>query len=82
MTIYLITFGNLTPNKATSAYTKLANKAFSYLLTTINTTEITTVLNTDSFAYNTSTKSHYTSTVFMGIMINIGALRKSIASYS
>ena len=82
MTTYLITFRDLTPNKATSTYTKLANKAFNYLLTRINTTEITTALNTDPFAYNTSTKSHYTSTVFMGIIIDIRASRKSIASYN
>ena len=82
MTIYLITFRDLTPNKTTSTYTKLANKAFSYLLTRINTTEITTALNTNPFAYNASTKSRYILTVFIGIMINTGALRKSIASYS
>ena len=47
----------------------------------INTIEITT-LNTNPFVYNTSTKLYYTSTVFIGIIINIGASRKSIASYS
>ena len=82
MTTYLITFRDLTPNEATSTYTKLANKAFSYLLTIINTTEITTILNTNPFVYNASTKLYYTSTIFMRIMINIGALRKSTASYS
>ena len=76
-----MTFGDLTSNEATSTCIELANKAFSYLFTTINTTEITT-LNTNPFAYNTSTKSHYTSTVFIRIIINTGALRKSIASYS
>ena len=36
---------------------KLANKAFSYLLTAVNTTEIViTALSTDSFAYSTNTK--------------------------
>ena len=76
-----MTFGDLISNEATSTCIKLANKAFSYLFTVINTIEIIT-LNTNPFAYNTSTKSYYTLTVFMGIMINIGALRKSIASYS
>ena len=74
-------FRDLTSNKATSTCIKLANKAFSYLFTAINTTE-TTTLNTDSFVYNTSTKSCYTSTVFIGIIIDTGALRKSTASYS
>ena len=76
-----MTFRDLISDEVTSTCIKLANKAFSYLFTAINTTEITT-LNTDPFTYNTSTKSHYTSTVFMGIMINTGALRKSTAGYS
>ena len=74
-------FRGLISNEATFIYIKLANKAFSYLFTMINTIE-TTTLNTNSFAYNTSTKSRYTSTVFMGIIINTGASRKSIAGYS
>ena len=77
-----MTFEDLTSDEATSTCIKLANKAFSYLLTTINTTEITTALNTDPFVYNASTKSYYTSTVFMRIIINTGASRKSIAGYS
>ena len=76
-----MTFRDLTSNEATSTYIKLANKAFSHLFTAINTTE-TTILNTDPFAYNTSTKSHYTLTIFIGIIINIGASRKSTADYS
>ena len=76
-----MTFRDLISNKATSTCIKLAIKAFSYLFTIINTTEITT-LNTNPFVYNTSTKSHYTSTIFIGIIINIGASRKSTADYS
>ena len=76
-----MTFRDLTSNKATSTYIKLANKAFSYSFTIINTIEIIT-LNTNPFVYNTSTKSYYTLTVFIGIIINIGASRKSTTSYS
>jgi hypothetical protein len=36
----------------------------------------------DPFAYSTTATSRYTSTVFIGIMINTGALRKSTAGYS
>jgi hypothetical protein len=61
--------------------TELANKAFSHLLTMINTTETTTTPNTDPFVYNASTKSHYTSTVFIGIIIDIGASRKFTTGY-
>jgi len=41
-------------------------------------------IETDLFAYNTATTiaSRYTLTVFMGIIINMGASRKSIAGYS
>ena len=81
MTTYLTTFRDLTSDKATSTCIKLANKAFSYLFTVINTTE-TTTLNTNPFVYNTSTKLYYTLTVFIGIIINIGVSKKSIASYS
>jgi hypothetical protein len=80
-TIYLTTFGDLISKEATLTCTELANKAFSHSLTTINTTKTTTP-NTDPFVYNASTKSYYTSTVFIGIIIDIGASRKSIAGYS
>jgi len=41
-------------------------------------------IETDPFAYNTAITiaSRYTLTVFMGIIIDIGALRKSMAGYS
>ncbi len=55
--IYLIIFKDLIPNKANSINIKLADKAFSYLLTTVNIIKITTTaLNTDPFAYNINTK--------------------------
>jgi len=40
-------------------------------------------METDPFAYNTATAIalRYTSTVFIGIIINIGASRKFIAGY-
>ena len=77
-----MTFRDLISNKATSIYIKLANKAFSYLLNIINTIEIITTLNTNSFIYNNSTILYYTLTVFIGIIINIEALRKSTTSYN
>jgi len=41
-------------------------------------------METNLFAYNTATTIalQYTLTVFIGIIINTGALRKSIAGYS
>ena len=69
------------PNKVTSINTALANKAFSYLLTLKDITKFT--LTTDPFIYILNTpSSRYTLDIFLGIIVNIGASRKSIASYS
>ena len=58
---------------------KLANRAYTYLLTT---TLIEPVIETNLFAYNTTTVAlRYTSIVFIGIIIDTSTLRKSIASY-
>jgi len=76
---YLILFRTLTTDKATSISIELANKAYAYLLTIISTEPTT---ETNPFNYNiTTAASRYTSTVFIGIMINTSALKKSIASY-
>jgi len=76
---YLILFRTLTIDKATSISVELANKAYAYLFT-ITSIEPTT--ETNLFNYNTITAaSRYTSTVFIGIMINISALKKSMAGY-
>jgi len=76
---YLILFRTLTTDKATSISVELANKACAYLLT-ITSTEPTT--ETDPFNYNTTTVVLcYTSTVFMGIIIDTSTLKKSIAGY-
>jgi len=76
---YFILFGTFTIDKATSISVELANKAYAYLLT-ITSIEPTT--ETDPFNYNTTTAAlRYTSTVFMGIMIDISALKKFMASY-
>jgi len=76
---YLILFRTLTIDKVTSISVELANKAYTYLLT-ITSIEPTT--ETNPFNYNiTTAASRYTSTVFIGIMINTSTLKKSIASY-
>jgi hypothetical protein len=77
---YFITFGDLASNEVTSISIELADKAFNYLLTTVDT--ITTVtLSDDLFTYSTNIKSRYTLTIFIGIMVDIGASTKSIAGY-
>jgi len=76
---YLILFGTLIIDKATSISVELANKAYTYLLT-ITSTEPTT--ETNPFNYNIITTAlRYTSTVFMGIIINTSMLKKSMAGY-
>jgi len=76
---YLILFGTLTTDEATSISIELANKACAYLLTIIS---MEPTMETDPFNYNTTTAAlRYTSIVFMGIMIDTSALKKSTAGY-
>jgi len=76
---YLILFGTLTIDKATSISIELANKACAYLLTIISMEPTT---ETDPFNYNITTAAlRYTSTVFIGIIIDTGMLKKSMAGY-
>jgi len=76
---YLILFRTFTIDEATSISVELANKAYVYLLTT---TSMEPTTETDPFNYNTiTTTSRYTSTVFIGIMIDTSALKKSTAGY-
>ena len=84
---YITTFGTLIVEEATSISVKLANKAYIHLLTALELTiesAIEPYTETDPFAYNTATAtaSRYTSTVFMGIIINTVTSYKSIAGYS
>jgi len=76
---YLILFRTLTIDEATSISVELANKAYAYLLIV---TFIEPTMETDLFNYNTTTAvSCYTSMVFMGIIIDTSALKKSMAGY-
>jgi hypothetical protein len=80
-TVYFIAFRELMPNKITFISTILANKAFSYLLTLEDIIKFT--LTTDPFIYILNiSSSWYTLNIFLGIIINTGANRKSTASYS
>ena len=68
-------------NKVTFISTALVNKAFSYLLILEDITKL--ILTTDPFIYKLNIfNSQYTLDMFLGIIINIGASRKSITSYS
>jgi len=76
---YFTLFRTLTTDKATSISIELANKACAYLFTTISTEPTT---ETNPFNYNTTTTAlRYTSIVFIGIIIDTSALKKSMAGY-
>jgi len=76
---YLILFRTLTIDEVTSISIELANKAYAYLLTI---TSIEPTIETNPFNYNTITAAlRYTSTVFIGIIINTSLLKKSMAGY-
>jgi hypothetical protein len=78
---YLTTFRDLAPGEASSASAELANRAFSHLLTAEDLAEANSS-DVDPFAYSLSTSgSRYTSSIFIGIMIDTGASRKSTAGY-
>ena len=80
-TVYLIAFKELMPNKIIFISTALANKAFSHLLILKDITK--PILTTNPFIYILNiSSSWYTLNVFLGIIINTGAGRKSIAGYS
>ena len=80
-TVYLTAFKELMPNKITSISAVLANKAFSYLLILEDITKL--ILTTNPFIYTLNTpSSRYILDIFLGIVVDIKASRKSIASYS
>ena len=69
------------PNKVTFISTILANKAFSHLLILKDMTK--SILTTNFFIYILNiSNSQYILDVFLGIIVNIGVNRKSIAGYS
>jgi hypothetical protein len=79
--VYLMVFGELIPNKTTSISIILANKVFSYLLILEDITKPTLVIDPFIYILNISS-SRYTSDVFLSIIIDIKASRKSTTGYS
>jgi hypothetical protein len=79
--IYLIAFRELTPNKTISISIILANKTFSYLLILKDMTKPTLVTNPFIYILNISS-SRYTSDVFISIIINTRASKKSTTGYN
>jgi len=78
--VYYTLYGKIKLDNATAIASELANRAYSHVVTTINTIIDVFLTNIDPFTYNTT--SHYTSTKFMGVMINTRAFKRSIVGYN
>jgi hypothetical protein len=79
--VYLMAFGELTPNKTISISIILANKAFSYLLILEDMTKPTPTIDPFIYILNISS-SQYISDVFLGIIINTRISKKSTTGYN
>ena len=79
-TAYYTLYSKIKLNNITIIVLELANKAYSYIVITINTIIDAFPTNIDSFVYNITL--YYTSIKFMGIIINIKASEYSIVGYS
>ena len=78
--IYYTLYSEIKPDNTTTIALKLANRVYSYTVTTINTTIDVFLNNIDLFVYNIT--SYYTSIKFMGIIINIKASKYFIVKYN
>ena len=78
--VYYTLYSEIELSNITVTASELANKACSHAVITINTIIDVFPTNTDLFTYNTT--SHYTSTKFMGIMIDTKAFKYFTAGYS
>ena len=78
--LYYTLYSEIELDNATATILKLANRVYSYAVTTIDTTTDIFLINTDLFAYNTTL--YYTFTKFIGIIINIKTSKYFIIKYS
>ena len=77
---YYTLYGEIKPDNTTTIASELANRAYSHAVITINTITDAFPTNIDPFVYNTTL--YYTSTKFIGIIIDTRASKHSIAGYS
>jgi hypothetical protein len=78
--VYYTLYGEIELNNATAIALELANRAYSHVVITIDTTIDIFPTNTDPFTYNMT--SYYTSIKFIGIIIDTRASKRSTAGYS
>ena len=79
-TVYYTLYSEIKLDNTTATALKLANRVYSHAVITIDTTTDIFPTDTDQFIYNIT--SYYTSTKFMGIIINTKASKYFIAGYS
>jgi hypothetical protein len=78
--VYYTLYGKIELDNTTAIALELANRAYSYIVITINTIIDVSTTNIDPFAYNITLR--YTSIKFIGVIINTGASKHSTAEYS
>ena len=77
--VYYTLYGEIKLDNATAIALELANRAYSHVVTTINTIIDAFTTNIDPFIYNIT--SRYTSIKFIGVIIDIRASKRSIVGY-
>jgi hypothetical protein len=78
--VYYTLYGKIELDNITAIALKLANRVYSHVVITINTIIDVFLTDIDPFTYNTTLR--YTSIKFIGVIINIGASKRSIVGYS
>ena len=79
-TAYYSLYSEIELDNATAIALELANRVYSYIVTTINIIIDAFPTNTDPFIYNTTL--YYTSTKFISIIIDTKASKYFIIGYS
>ena len=78
--VYYTLYSKIKLNNITAIALKLANRAYSHVVITINTTINAFLTDIDLFVYNITL--YYTSIKFIGIIINTKASKYFIVGYS
>ena len=78
-TTYITSYSEINSNNAVLTVTELANRACRHALTYDN--EASSIEDNDLFTYTSVTILRYTSTKFIGVIIDTGASQRSIAGY-
>jgi len=78
-TVYYTSYGKIELDNTTAIALELANRAYSYVVITINTITDAFLININPFAYNITL--YYTFIKFIGIIINTKASKRSIVGY-